>query len=86
MIVLNGGTSDDLAKILDEFQNRCGDTHAYGSFSEPGIGDALTCVGLIADERLLLAKAEIETKILPRYCANENDAWIMRNVVGLPLG
>lgn len=54
MIVLNGGTSDDLDMFL-KFLSINDHTYPYGHFLEPGIGDALTCVGIILDEPMIEA-------------------------------
>jgi len=51
MIVLNGGYSENLNQInLDLIK---ADRFPHACFNEPGIGNALTCVGVIADDELM---------------------------------
>lgn len=52
MIVLNGGTSDDLQEVFD-FLMRGPGGYPYEKFYEPGIDGALTCVGVILNEHMI---------------------------------
>ena len=52
MIVLNGGTSDELQAMFD-FLMRNIEDYPFEKFNEPGIGGALTCVGIILTQRMV---------------------------------
>lgn len=52
MIVLHGGTSEDLNDVFTLLMNNIED-YPFEKFHEPGIGGALTCVGVVLDERML---------------------------------
>lgn len=55
MIVLNGGTSEDLQELFDFLMNDRNDLFEYpfGNFHEPGIGGALTCVGIVLNQHMV---------------------------------
>ncbi len=52
MIVLNGGTSDDLREIFD-FMMQNIEEYPFEQFREPGIDGALTCIGVVFNERMI---------------------------------
>ena len=55
MIVLNGGTSDDLREVFD-FMMKNEDIHQdypFEQFREPGIDGGLTCVGVVLNQRMI---------------------------------
>jgi hypothetical protein len=59
MIVLNGGTGDDLREALRVFTlNSVG--YPYDVFNEPSIDNALTCVGIILPETFSFELVDVE--------------------------
>jgi hypothetical protein len=55
MIVLNGGTSEDLNEVFQSLWAVGLVDLPFQAFYEPGIGDALTCVGVILTTRMVEA-------------------------------
>ncbi len=56
MIVLNGGTSDDLKEFYD-FMMLHNDLYPFEDFREPGIENAVTVVGVVLPEEMIEAMA-----------------------------
>ena len=52
MIVLNGGTDEDLQAVYDFMMKNIED-YPFELFHEPGIGNALTCVGVVFNEHMI---------------------------------
>jgi hypothetical protein len=53
MIVLNGGTSEDLLYVFRFLLDRPELRLPFEKFNEPGIDNALTCIGVVLDENMM---------------------------------
>lgn len=52
MIVLNGGTTENLEEFY-EYLMKFNDLYPFDCFNEPGIGDAMTVVGIVLPETMI---------------------------------
>lgn len=54
MIILNGGTGDMMREAIDVFNSGSlnGQKYPWGTFNEPSIDNALTCVGIVVPESI----------------------------------
>lgn len=89
MIVLNGGTSEELEEFFD-FLMKHEEDYPFEKFQEPGIGNAITCVGIILSDRMVeLVKHYRDNESgdlshLPLY-SHSTELVIAKRIASLPL-
>lgn len=57
VVICNGGDSHDLEAIRDQIASQ--EDYPWAVFIEEGVQDALTCVGVVVDERIVACVNEV---------------------------
>lgn len=71
VVICNGGDSNDLHEIAHQISEQ--DEYPWATFTEEGVTDALTCVGVVVDERIVSAVNEVRLSRKERRRFNFNE-------------
>lgn len=64
LIVLSGGTSGDMWKIIEDFKSHC---IMYSNFIEPDLNNACSAIAVLADERVWNFKKYPDEEVVCLY-------------------